>query len=148
LNKYNAKSGAFVQTLFEEKSTTWVEPQKPLTFLPNNANQFLYQTDKDGYNQLYLYKTDGSLVRHLGFKDVIVEELQGFDQKGQKAYYIGACNNGMERQLFEVELKNGKTRQLTQTSAVHQASVSPTGKYIWDQYSNLSTANKIQIIDG
>ncbi|MVZ61187.1 S9 family peptidase [Sphingobacterium humi] len=148
LNKYNAKSGAFMQTLFEEKSTTWVEPQKPLTFLPNNANQFLYQTDKDGYNQLYLYKTDGSLVRHLGFNDVIVEELQGFDQKGQKAYYIGACNNGMERQLFEVELKNSKTRQLTQTSAVHQASVSPTGKYIWDQYSNLSTANKIQIIDG
>ena len=68
LNKYNAKSGAFMQTLFEEKSTTWVEPQKPLTFLPNNANQFLYQTDKDGYNQLYLYKTDGSFGSSLRFQ--------------------------------------------------------------------------------
>src|SRR5690606_10007323 len=58
LNKYNASTGAFVQTLFEEQSSTWVEPLHALIFLPNKPDQFLYQTDKDGYNQLYLYQTD------------------------------------------------------------------------------------------
>ncbi len=145
LNQYNAQTGAFVKTLFEERSTTWVEPQEPLIFLPNNNDQFLYQTDKDGYNQLYLYNTSGKLVKHLGYNDVIVTEFQGFDQKGRKAYYIGATNKGLERHLFEVDLKSGKTEQLTIDSGMHHASVSPSGTFILDQYSNLSTPNKINI---
>ena len=146
LNQYNAETGAFVKTLFEEKSTSWVEPQKPLIFLPNNSNQFLYQTDKDGFNQLYLYNTDGKLIKHLGHQEAIVTDFKGFDRKGQKGYYTAAINKGLERHLFEVDLKSGKTTQLTSTNAVHNASISPSGTYVLDQYSNLSTPNKIQII--
>ncbi len=146
LNKYKASTGEFVQTLFEEKSDSWVEPQHALAFLPNNPKQFIYQTDKDGYNQLYLYDTNGKLIRHLGFKDVLVTDFQGFNEKGSKAYYIGTTNNGMERHLFEVELKNGKTTQLTKTNGVHIASVSNSGKYVLDQFSNLNTPNIVQVI--
>lgn len=146
LNKYNAKTGELVKTLFEEKSDSWVEPQKQLIFIPNNAQQFLYQTDKDGYNQLYLYDTQGSLIRKLGYNNVIVIDFQGFDHKGTKAYYTGATNNGLERHLFEVELKTGKTTQLTKINGTHNAAVSESGNYILDQYSNLSTPNKIQVL--
>ncbi len=147
LNKYNAQTGAFVKTLFEESSTTWVEPQQALIFLPNNPKQFLYQTDKDGFNSLYLYDTEGKLLRNLGFKDVVLTDFQGFDSKGNKAYYVAATNNGMERHLFEVDIKSGKTVQLTETNGVHNASVSSSGQYILDQYSNLSTPNRIQVIN-
>lgn len=147
LNKYDASTGAFVTTLFEEQSDTWVEPQHPLIFIPNNTKHFLYQTDRDGYNQLYLYDTQGALVRNLGHNDVIVTDFQGFDAKGTKAYYIGATNNGLERHLFEVELKNGKTIQLTKSNGTHNASVSDNGNFILDQYSNLNTPNTIQIIN-
>ncbi|TDQ81785.1 S9 family peptidase [Sphingobacterium yanglingense] len=146
LNKYNAKSGELVKTLFEEKSTTWVEPQHALIFTPGNSKQFLYQTDRDGYNQLYLYDTQGTLIRHLGHNDVSVIDFKGFDSKGTKAYYIGTINNGMERQLFEVELKSGKTTQLTQKNGTHNASISDSGNFILDQYSNLTTPNKIEVI--
>lgn len=146
LNKYNAKTGELVKTLFEEKSDSWVEPQKQLIFTPNNAQQFLYQTDKDGYNQLYLYDTQGSLIRKLGYNNVIVIDFQGFDHKGTKAYYTGATNNGLERHLFEVELKTGRTTQLTKINGTHNAAVSESGNYILDQYSNLSTPNKIQVL--
>src|SRR5690606_1996855 len=126
LNQYNAQTGVFVKTLFEERSTTWVEPQESLIFLPQDTDQFLYQTDKDGYNQLYLYDTSGKLLRHLGYEDVIVTAFQGFDSRGRKAYYIGATNKGLERHLFEVDLKSGKTKQLTTDSGVHEASISPS----------------------
>lgn len=147
VNKYSAKTGAFVSTLFEEQSTTWVEPQHPLAFVPNKANQFLYQTDKDGYNQLFLYNTQGELIRKLGYQDVVVTDFQGFNPKGTKAYYIGANNNGLERHLFEVDLQSGKTTALTQTAGTHNASISTSGNYILDQYSNLSVPNKVQIIN-
>ncbi|MGJ1410081.1 DPP IV N-terminal domain-containing protein [Sphingobacterium thalpophilum] len=144
-NKYDAATGDLIKTLFEETATTWVEPETPLTFLPNKTDQFLYQSDRDGYNQLYLYNTEGKLVKKLGHNDIVLETLLDFSADGNKISYIGVTNNGLDRQLFEVDLKSGKTIQLTNEPGMHLASVSSDGKYLYDQYSNLNTPNNIQI---
>ncbi|WP_433863226.1 DPP IV N-terminal domain-containing protein [Sphingobacterium thalpophilum] len=144
-NKYDAATGDLIKTLFEETATTWVEPETPLTFLPNKTDQFLYQSDRDGYNQLYLYNTEGKLVKKLGNNDIVLETLLDFSADGNKISYIGVTNNGLDRQLFEVDLKSGKTIQLTNEPGMHLASVSSDGKYLYDQYSNLNTPNNIQI---
>ena len=146
-NKYDAKTGAFVKTLFEEKASTWVEPQHALTFVPNNPTQFIYQTDFNGFNQMYLYNTDGKLLKNLGFKDVVVTNLLGFDATNSKINYIGTANNGLDRQLYQVDLKTGKTFQLTTVSGTHNASVSSDGTMILDQYSNATTPNEISILN-
>jgi len=146
-NKYDAITGAFVKTLFEEKATTWVEPQHALTFVPNNPNQFIYQTDFNGYNQMYLYTTDGKLLKNLGFKDVVVTNLLGFDGTNTKINYIGTANNGLDRQLYQVDIKSGKTIQLTTISGTHNASVSSDGLLVLDQYSNPTTPNEVSILN-
>ena len=146
-NKYDASTGAFVKTLFEEKATTWVEPQHALTFVPNNPNQFIYQTDFNGYNQMYLYTTDGKLLKNLGFNDVVVTNLLGFDVTNSKINYIGTANNGLDRQLYQVDIKSGKTIQLTTISGTHNASVSSDGLLVLDQYSNATTPNEISILN-
>lgn len=146
-NKYNASTGAFVKTLFEEKATTWVEPQHAITFVPNNPNQFIYQTDFNGFNQMYLYSTDGKLIKNLGYKDVVVTNLLGFDLTNSKINYIGTANNGLDRQLYQVDIKSGKTIQLTTVSGTHNASVSSDGTMILDQYSNATTPNEISILN-
>lgn len=146
-NKYDAQTGAFVKTLFEEKASTWVEPQHSLTFVPNNPTQFIYQTDFNGYNQMYLYTTDGKLVKNLGLNDVVVKDVLGFDAKATKINYIGTANNGLDRQLYQVDLKTGKTIQLTTVSGTHNASVSSDGTMVLDQYSNTTTPNEISVID-
>ena len=146
-NKYDATTGAFLKTLFEEKATTWVEPQHSLTFVPNNSSQFIYQTDFHGFNQMYLYNTDGKLLKNLGKNDVIVKDVLGFDTSNTKINYIGTTNNGLDRQLFQVDLKSGKTIQLTSVSGTHAASVSSDGTMVLDQYSNLTTPNEISILN-
>ncbi len=147
LNKYNAITGEFIKTLFEEKATTWVEPMHALTFAPNNPNQFIYQTDFNGFNQMYLYNTDGKLIKNLGFKDVVVTNLLGFDASNSKINYIGTANNGLDRQLYQVDLKTGKTLQLTTVSGTHNASVSSDGMMVLDQYTNATTPNEISILN-
>ena len=146
-NKYDAQTGDFVKTLVEEKTSTWVEPQYPITFLPNNPTQFIYQTDFYGYNQMYLYTIDGKLLKNLGFNDVVVKQVVGFDTKATKINYIGTANNGLDRQLYQVDLKSGKTIQLTSVSGTHNASVSSDGTMVLDQYSNTTVPNEIAIID-
>ncbi|MEZ4854117.1 DPP IV N-terminal domain-containing protein [Flavobacterium sp.] len=144
-NKYNAETGDFVKTLFEEKATTWVEPQHDLIFVPNHPEEFIYQTDYKGFNQMYLYNTDGKLLKNLGYNDVIVSEFLGFDEKGEKINYIGVTNNGLDRQLFQVDLKSGKTIQITSVSGMHNANLSSDGLLYFDQYSNTTTPNKITV---
>ena len=78
----------------------------------------------------------------MGYKDVVVKEILGFDATNTKINYIGTSNNGLDRQLFQVDLKSGKTVQLT-TVLEHNASVSSDGTMVLDQYSNLSTPNEI-----
>ncbi|MHC8949694.1 S9 family peptidase [Sphingobacterium hungaricum] len=147
LNQYAVKDGSFVKTLFEEKSTTWVEPQHPLVFSPKNKNEFIYQSDRDGFNQLYLFNTDGKLLKSLGFEQTVVSDFIGFTAKGESVLYSGVTNNGLDRQLFEVNLKTAKTKQLTKDSGTHSAKLNTTGTYILDQYSNLTTPNNIQVLD-
>ncbi|WMW77202.1 DPP IV N-terminal domain-containing protein [Flavobacterium sp. 20NA77.7] len=147
LNKYDAQTGAFVKTLFEEKATTWVEPQHALMFVPNNPTQFIYQTDFYGYNQMYLYTTEGKLLKNLGFKDVVVTNVLGFEATNTKLNYIGTANNGLDRQLYQVDLKSGKSIQLTSVSGIHNSSVSSDGTMVLDQYSNATTPNEISILN-
>jgi dipeptidyl-peptidase-4 len=146
-NKYDAATGNFVKTLFEEKAVTYVEPLHDITFLPNKADQFLYRSEKDGYEQLYLYNTDGKLIKNLGFKDVVITDLLDFDTEGKNIFYIGTANNGLDRQLYKVELKSGKTTQLTTGSGTHHATVSSDGTMLLDSFSNTTTPNDVNIIN-
>jgi len=145
LNKYDAATGNLIKTLFEEKANTYVEPLHGLTFVPGNNNQFLYRTEKDGFEQLFLYTTDGKLVKKLGYKQVVATELLNFDTDAKNIFYIGTANNGLDRQLYKVELKSGKTTQLTKTSGTHNAIVSANGAYAFDSFSNTITANEVSV---
>lgn len=147
LNVYDAATGNFVKTLFEEKATTYVEPLHNLTFIPGKNDQFLYRSEKDGYEQLYLYSTSGKLIKNLGFKDVVITDLLNFDADAKNVFYIGTANNGLDRQLYRVELKSGKTTQLTVGSGTHDAIVSTDGSLVLDNFSNVTAPNDVSIIN-
>lgn len=147
LNKYDAATGNFISTLFEEQARSYVEPLHDLTFVPGHADQFLYRTEKDGYEQLYLYNTKGKLIKKLGYKDIVVTELLNFDAAGKNVFYIGTANNGLDRHLYKVDLKSGATKQLTKLSGTHNAIVSSDGALAEDSFSNTTTPNDVNIIN-
>ena len=55
LCQYNAETGDLMQVLIEETHPKYVEPQNPILFLPWDSNKFIYQSQRDGYNHLYVY---------------------------------------------------------------------------------------------
>lgn len=147
LNKYDAATGNFVKTLFEEKASTYVEPLHGLTFVPGKNDLFLYRTEKDGFEQFYLYNTDGKLIKKLGFNDVVVIGDPVFDAKAKNVFYTGTANNGLERQLYKTDLKSGKTTQVTTGSGTHSAVVSSDAKWALDNFSNTTTPNDVSIVN-
>jgi dipeptidyl-peptidase-4 len=147
LNKYDAVTGNFIKTLFEEKATTYVEPLHNLTFVPGHADQFLYRTEKDGYEQLYLYNTEGKSLKKLGYKDVVVTDLLNFDTNAKNVFYTGTANNGLDRQLYKVELSSGKTTQVTSASGTHDNVVSSDGLLALDNFASTTIANNVSVIN-
>lgn len=146
LNKYNAATGAFEGTLFEEKSTTYTEPSQGLIFNPADSKSFLYLSEKGGYRQMYLYSTDGKLVQALGHASVIVEEVLGFDKEGKNVYYIGITNQGLDRQLFKVNIKKAKTEQLTTRTGTHEIVFNEDKTLFLDSFNSIEVPTTVSIV--
>ena len=81
LVRYDAATGAREAILIEETNEKYVEPLHPIVFLPWDDSRFIYQSQKDGYNHLYLYNTDGTLIRQLTKGEWVVENIVGFNTK-------------------------------------------------------------------
>ena len=62
---YDATDGKLLRTLFTETSDKYVEPQYPVFFLPGRNDRFVHLSRRDGYHHLYLYNTDGKLLKQL-----------------------------------------------------------------------------------
>ncbi|MHC2990212.1 prolyl tripeptidyl peptidase [Pontibacter sp. HJ8] len=146
LNQYDAATGSFVKTLFEEKNEKYVEPEHGLYFVPNNPGQFVWVSERTGYDHLYLFNTDGKLIRPLTKGDWMVTDILGFSKDGKQLFYSSTAESPLERHFYSVNLKNAKTKRLTQDKGMHNASLSPDGKYILDNYSNQATPRKIQVV--
>ncbi|MCK5086806.1 MAG: DPP IV N-terminal domain-containing protein, partial [Melioribacteraceae bacterium] len=86
LIKYDALTGEQIKILFEEKNEKYVEPEHPLYFLPKNKNKFIWFSERDGWNHLYLFNTDGKLLRQLTKGEWIVTKFHGFDYKGENIF--------------------------------------------------------------
>lgn len=140
LNKYDALSGEFLFTLFEEKATTWVEPEFPLTFLKNRGDQFIWFSERDGWQHLYIYNTEGQFVKQLTVGEWTVTSLIGFDNSGKNLIIQGTKESPIEKHIYSLNLKNGKLKKLTGEHGSHSGRLSPSGNYFFDVYSNTETA--------
>ena len=65
LERYYVSDGEFDTVLFEETNPRYVEPCDPMLFVPKHDDQFLWFSMRDGYKHLYLYNTDGQLLRQV-----------------------------------------------------------------------------------
>lgn len=141
LQRYNAASGKLDKQLFEEKSKSYVEPNTPLKFLKDN--EFIYVSEKDGYRQMYRYNTNGKQLNSYVYKDVLFKEF--VDVSPKEIYYMGTANKGMDKLLYKVDLKSGKTIPVTKTSATHNVEMNKDKTWYYSQYTNFTTPNNISL---
>lgn len=141
LQRYQAATGVLDKQLFEEKSKTYVEPNTPLKFL--NDNEFIYLSEKDGYRHMYRYNTNGKQLNSYVYNDVVFKDFVNVSPK--EIYYMGTGNKGMDKLLYKVDLKSGKTQAITKTSATYNVEMNSDKSWYYAQYTNFSTPNAISL---
>ena len=147
LNRYEALSGEIDKTLFEETHPKYVEPQNPVLFVKNKPNQFVWQSNRDGYNHLYLYDVSGKLLKQLTKGNWEVTNVIGFDAKGENLFFVSTHPTPMDRHIYSVNLKNDKTTRHTSAQGMHSASLSASGRYVIDRYSSHDNPGTIDLIN-
>lgn len=146
LCRYDAETGELTATLLEEKHPKYVEPQNPIVFLPWDSNQFVYQSQRDGFNHLYLVNTKGEM-KQLTRGNWLVKELIGFDAKKKEIIIAGTEVSPLQSNLYRVNVKTGKRTPLDNAQGVHSASLSASGRYLIDRYSTPAIPRSIDIVD-
>jgi len=147
LNQYEAASGLFIKTVFEEHDEKYVEPLTPMLFVKNNPSQFIWQSNRDGWNHLYLYNINGVVLKQLTRGQWEVLEVKGFDATGDYLYYSSTAESPITRNLYSVYIKSGNTRRITQGFMGHGTQVNTNGNFVIDNFSATDIARTVQLIE-
>ena len=135
LVSYDATSGNKLKELYREKSDKYVEPMHPIVFLPWDSKQFVMQSQKDGYNHLYIYNIGTGAIRQLTKGNFVVEDFCGFNTKNKSVIIATNEANPIQRNIYTVDVKSGKRKSLDNGRGCHNASLSKSGQWIVDMYS-------------
>lgn len=145
LNQYNAQTGEFIKTLFEEKHDKYVEPQNELYFLPG-GKEFIWWSQRDGFMHLYRYDLSGKLINQITKGNWLVNEIVGKNEKQKELLITSTMDGAMEKHLYSVNWETGKIRRIDTESGYHNFTVNTNGTYAIDNWSSESVPRKIDLI--
>ena len=163
---YDAETGEPLKSnpLYEEKHTKYVEPQHPIVFLPWDHTKFIYQSQRDGYNHLYLMDTKTSIypeshgaaaggsyresykTRQLTQGNWVVQNILGFNEKTKEVIIMSTEVSPLQSNAYAVNVKTGKRRLIGNKDGMHHVQLSGSGNYVIDNYTSFTIPRNIEIV--
>jgi dipeptidyl-peptidase-4 len=129
------RTGA-AHTVLTETDPYWINLRDGLTFL-KGGSEFLWPSERDGFNHLYRYSIDGRQLAQITRGDWEVTELAGVDGEG-RVYYVSSEESPLERHLYRVNADGGGKLRLSAGAGTHSIAMSPTAAAYVDTFSSLS----------
>lgn len=147
LNLYETATGKLIRTLFEEKDAKYVEPEHAPLFVPGTQDCFVWQSERDGFDHLYLYNLQGKLLRQLTKGPWVVTAVHGFDHNGKSLFISGTRESALEQQVYRVTVNNGDIKKLSNDSGTHLPLFNES-KSLWiDNWSAIAVPRMIVVRD-
>lgn len=157
LDAYDPATGNKTATLYTESSDKYVHPMHAITFIPWDKSRFILQSEKDGYNHLYLFDTTGKQIKQLTTGKWIVVDLLGFNAKTKEAIILSTEASPIQNNLYAVNLQTGARRLLdngkgchantTGEGGSHKPALSLSGQWILDSYTEPTVPRNIDIVN-
>jgi len=123
--------------LFSEEDKYYIDINNNLTFLPNNY--FIWTSEKNGYNHIYLKGLDGS-EEQLTNGAWEVSSFDGLDSDNMQIFFRSTEEGSINRVLYVLDLETGKRKKLSTEIGTNSVKFSKGLKYYINSYSNANTA--------
>lgn len=146
LVSYNTTTGEKVKELYRETSDKYVEPLVPIQFLPWDNSQFIMQSQRDGYNHLYIYNKEGKLMKQLTSGKFVIQDVLGFNTQKKSIIVTSNEANPIQHNTYSIDVKSGKRTLLDDGQGSHHAVVSKSGQWFYDKYTEPDVPRNINIV--
>ena len=138
LLEVDSKNGQ-TKTIYNETNKYFVEINDNISFL-KNKNAFVYTSEKDGHNHIYMHDIDQNKSTQLTQGNWEVTDIKGIDETAQTLHYISTEKSPLERQLYSLNMSNLQSTCTTPESGWHDITFSQNYKYFLDKYSKINQA--------
>jgi dipeptidyl-peptidase-4 len=140
-------TGACRVIVREEWQASWTENSPTIRWLAD-GKRFIWESERSGFKNYYLYHIDGTLIATLTQHQAEVAGIVQVDEKaGQLWYYARTGDNYLKLQLHRVGLNGRGDRRLTDPTLTHTAFVSPDGAYVVDVAQAHDRAPVTRVLD-
>lgn len=143
-------AGDSTKTIIAERMNSFIEGRD--LRLINNGTQIIEWSERNGWANLYLYNTDGTLVRNLTEGAYHVSDVVAVNEKEGYVTFI-ACGvqkgeNPYHEHLYRVSLNGGPIKRLDVEDMDTAASASDDARYYVINYSRVDCAPACALVDG
>jgi dipeptidyl-peptidase-4 len=131
--------------VLSEISETYIDITDNLTFLDDQ--EFIWSSEKDGYNHLYLYDVAGNEKVQLTSGEWDVTEFYGMDAKGKNFYYQSCEEGPTQRHVYSASINGSFKRKLTPNEGQNHPRFSETKEFFINNYSDANTPQVVSLIN-
>ena len=122
------------KNILTEDSNTWLNLNNDLKFLKNNA--FIWASERDGFKHLYLYDTNGKLIRQLTQGTWVVDAIESVDELKQQIYFTATKTSATEKHLYATDFKATEVNKITEKPGWHEVAIDDTTQFYIDNWSD------------
>ena len=133
--KADIKTGAAIEVL-RETDPYWINHNDFFQFV-NNGKQFIWGSERDGYQHLYLYSADGRQSSQITKGQWVVSSIAQVDEAKSTIYYVSSEASPTESHLYRINFDGTGKQKMTTEPGMHRISMSPACDTYFDAYSNL-----------
>ncbi|MBK9631749.1 MAG: S9 family peptidase [Saprospiraceae bacterium] len=124
--------------LYEEKNKYYIDIHDHLEFI-DDQNQFLWQSEKDGQNAMYLMDGAGREIKRITPDGMELTNWYGRSADGQRVYFQVSTQRGLERQICSTKLDGSDFKQISSGDGTHDAQFSQGAKLMVHSHSKINT---------
>lgn len=146
LVSYDATTGKKNKELYRETDEKYVEPLHPIAFLPWDKTKFIMQSQKDGYNHIYLFSADGEELSQITKGKWVVTDVLGFNRKEKTIVYTSNEASDIQINSYAIKVDGTGCKLLDNGKGYHRPSLSGKGNFILDRYTEPDVARAIEIV--
>lgn len=134
---YNA-SDKKTRLLYEEKNKYYIDIHDH-TFFLNDKKSFITVSEREGYNQLYHYDMNGTLLRKLTPGQYDINNVYGVDEKNNRLYFNASIQNPMQSGVYSIQLDGSGLVELSSQKGANSAQFNSTFDLFVLHHSTINT---------
>jgi len=136
------------RVVLTETSDVWLNLHHNLKFLEKSPGEFIWASERTGFQHLYRYDLDGTQLGQITSGEWAVDRLLAVDEDRGVLFFDGGADTVLEKHLYEVPLSGGKpVRKVTSSPGWHDVVMPKSADRYIDSFSSYEVPISVSLND-